>query len=280
MKMKATALTGFLAFVEAIALLVASALLMRVLVDSFGVDRSAADRALFELKPPNWRQAAIVMGGLMIIRWGLLLAAAEGLSRARGYSIARPIPEGPAWPLIRSIPLALGVGAMLNLPSVLTRYYHFNVHPLGATPPIWPVMNHWPWTGDFWLFMAATSFVLVPLVEEAFFRGYFLGRLHRLFSPRIAIVLSGFFFAAMHGQYLRPDGFALFNSAMVFIGGVALAWLVVRTRSILPAVVEHAYVNVPHAFWWMPVDVAAAAIGLVVVAMSLKYPPSPGTSPS
>jgi len=251
-------------------LLVGSALIARFVLSGLGLDRAAADHALLDQVPPQWAAAALAMAVMMIVRWSVALGAAELISRRRNYSIVHPVDVEGRWPIGRAMLLGVAVGMVLYLPSALTRYYHFEIAPVGQTPPLWPIIYTSSWTGGFWLFMAVSSFFLVPIVEEAFFRGYVLGRLHRLYTPRTAIIMSAILFAAVHGQYLKPDAFSLFNSAMVLVGGLALAWLVVKTRTLVPALLEHGYANTPHPLTWIGLDIAAATIGAVTIWILLR----------
>lgn len=268
-RLKQLALTGVF-LVELAAILVGSALIAGAIVDAAGFDRAAPDKALFGPAQPDWKSAALGLAIIMIVRWVIALGTAEFLSRQRGYSIARPVDQAHAWPLGRGVLLGLATGPMLVLPSAVTRYYHFSVAPLGETPPLWPIIYAAEWNADFWLFMAVASFALVPVVEELFFRGYALGQLSRRHSERTAMFASAIIFAAAHGQYLRWDLFSGFNSFMVFVGGLTLAWLVMKTRSLIPALVTHAYINVPHPISWVYVDVAAAIFGSVVLSQLLR----------
>jgi membrane protease YdiL (CAAX protease family) len=102
-----------------------------------------------------------------------------------------------------------------------------------------------------WLAWLCYQFLYVAVAEEVFFRGYIqanvtglLGQVRRL-SPaaqqRIAIVISALCFAAAHvivqGQI---------TSALVFLPGLVMAWLFVRTRSLLAPILFHGLANVSY----------------------------------
>ena len=76
---------------------------------------------------------------------------------------------------------------------------------------------------------------LLPAIgEELIFRGVVLNGLRKRFSPPVAVILSSCLFALMHGnlqQLLYP-----------FILGMVMAWIVVRTGSIVISMVVH-FVN-------------------------------------
>ncbi len=76
--------------------------------------------------------------------------------------------------------------------------------------------------------------VIPPLVEEFLFRGIVLGKL-RIFGDAFALFLSSALFAIMHGNIIQIP--------FAFIVGLALAFLTIKTNSLLPAIVVHFIVN-------------------------------------
>lgn len=76
--------------------------------------------------------------------------------------------------------------------------------------------------------------VLVPLIEEMFFRGYLLTRLDRG-GPMlriVAIAVSSALFAALHGRWIEAG-----------LAGVAFALVMLRRGRVTDAVVSHAVAN-------------------------------------
>ncbi|HEX9728363.1 MAG TPA: type II CAAX endopeptidase family protein [Gemmatimonadales bacterium] len=76
---------------------------------------------------------------------------------------------------------------------------------------------------------------LAPLAEEAFFRGWLLRRLSGRLSSGSAVVIAAVLFAMFHA--LTWEG------PLALPAGLLFGWLVVRTGSILPAIVGHAAVS-------------------------------------
>lgn len=273
-------LSRILALLEPLVLLVVSALWARYGLLALGIDPAAGDEALLRT-PPGWGDAAAVEAARMAVRWAPLLLLVWWLARRRGYSLLRPFPRTfERWTAARAAALGLAMGLILAPLSSLTRAWHFLVSPLGETPPVWPILFGAEWTAEFWLFMAVGSFLVVPLVEELFFRGYLLGNLARLWRPRAAILLSAALFALVHQQYAAADAFALYNLTMVFAGGLATAWLVWRTGTLLPAVVEHAYANLPRPLDWAPFEAAGAVLGVVMLWALLRSQRGAGAEPA
>ncbi len=102
-----------------------------------------------------------------------------------------------------------------------------------------------------WLAWLLYQFLYVATAEEVFFRGYvqanitrLLGQATRLSGPgqqRVAIVVSAACFALAHvaiqGQII---------SLLVFLPGLLLAWLFVRTRSLFAPILFHGLANVSY----------------------------------
>ncbi|MGD2121179.1 MAG: type II CAAX endopeptidase family protein, partial [Gemmatimonadota bacterium] len=79
--------------------------------------------------------------------------------------------------------------------------------------------------------------VTPAICEEVLFRGAFLSGIHRKMTPFRAIVLNGIVFGAFHVP--SATVYRLLPSASL---GMLLAWVVLRTRSIWPAMLMH-FVN-------------------------------------
>ncbi len=76
---------------------------------------------------------------------------------------------------------------------------------------------------------------IAPVIEEVAFRGWLLRRLERLLDERVAILVSAVLFAAVH--------FQLGGLPYRAVIGIALAALVIATRSLWPAVALHVVNN-------------------------------------
>ena len=180
--------------IEPVILLLVLGLLAREFFALVDGDPGAAAEALAQ-SPPNWAALAFLEGRSHLVKWGLLLLAAALLARARGFRLNRPLGRGasplPFWQLLL---FGLAIAIPLQLFSILPRWYHFTMAPLGDTPAIWNLIYGSEWTAGFWIFMAISSFAVVPVVEELFFRGYVLGSLGQRVPPFWAIVLSALIF--------------------------------------------------------------------------------------
>lgn len=90
--------------------------------------------------------------------------------------------------------------------------------------------------------MGFVILVLTPVGEEMLYRGIMYSALSDRFGHQKGILLSSLLFAFLHGSVLR--------FIPLFIMGLALALLTVRTKSIIPAIVTHSLVNLISVIVW------------------------------
>jgi membrane protease YdiL (CAAX protease family) len=114
---------------------------------------------------------------------------------------------------------------------------------MGLPIPARPLMTGF----DGWSTWLVYQFLYVAVAEEVFFRGYIQTNVMRCLGgahPRgqhVAILISAACFALAHvvvqGQMA---------SALTFLPGVILAWLLIRTRSLLAPILFHGLANVSY----------------------------------
>jgi membrane protease YdiL (CAAX protease family) len=105
------------------------------------------------------------------------------------------------------------------------------------------------------LFLKAV--LLYPLIEEVLYRGLILQLLRRYCPLWFAVFVSAALFGVTH------LGAGASNAAFAFAVGSVLAWLVIRTRSLLASIVCHATIN----FAWL--FLLAPAFGLLEKTLAL-----------
>lgn len=133
--------------------------------------------------------------------------------------------------------LGLGGGLGLSLLAALvvateSQGLHWSIrsnNPLVYAPklfshPAWPLAV-----------LVVAVVVMAPVAEEFLFRGLFLEALRRRWGGPWAVVLSGATFAAAH---FDPTLFLA-----LWLAGVGLGWLYVRTQSLVPSTIAHATFN-------------------------------------
>lgn len=123
-------------------------------------------------------------------------------------------------------PLAVGIG-VLHLPE--------SAGATAAAQQRWLGYLHHP--GALWL----KAVLVYPILEEIFYRGLLLQLLRRYCPLWLAITLPTVLFGLTH----LGHGYGNALNALL-LGGV-FAWLVVRTRSLLPSILCHAAIN----FSWL-----------------------------
>jgi membrane protease YdiL (CAAX protease family) len=134
--------------------------------------------------------------------------------------------------------------------------------PLGTPPSYWAIFEK-DWNFSFWIFMAVGSYLVIPVFEETFYRGYAQGRLAEELGFGGALFVAGLF-TASHLQYLIADAFNVWMLVSLFVLALAMAFSRQMTGSIVAAVVIHALMNVPIAY---PYDIAVLAVMLVAAAL-------------
>ena len=124
----------------------------------------------------------------------------------------------------------------LLLSIVFTVLYAATVESLGAEHFLPPPMERDFLGEGFSRGLNASVIVLwVPFAEEVFFRGFLLAALVTPLGPVRAAVLSSAIFALGH--------LMLSVTIPVFVMGLLLAWLYLRTRSVWPPIMAHAAQN-------------------------------------
>ena len=105
--------------------------------------------------------------------------------------------------------------------------------------------------------------VIVPVLEEIFYRGIVLQLLRRYCPLWLAVFVSAAFFGVTH------LGNSATNAAFAFVVGGGLAWLLVRTGSLFATIACHASIN----FGWLFLLAPAFGIMEKTVAHNPSLPP-------
>lgn len=194
---------------------------------------------------PDFLAAGAAIGVQFAAQYGamvvliIVLGWARGRTRLRHYAIASP-KQGWRHATQSGILAGLLVGLIPALVFVLQ-----DVAPIGQDTPLWAVLREAPWDWKFWLFMAAGSFVLPPLLEEFAWRGYVLGRLSEGFAPGAALTMTTLVFAMLHVQYLRADAAMALTLVGLILASLAFGFLTLRSGSLIPAIIAHVIINFP-----------------------------------
>ena len=172
----------------------------------------------------------VALGILALILMPCVLGLPNGRKSLRDY--CHDIRLLPMRPLGRNILLGLSLAALtlssILLASLLTGHFVID----------WSTVPALRWvkglTRGIW--------------EEVFFRGIILVLFMRLYKIRRAVILSAFLFAVVHLNPMALNPEIIVDAISIFFMGLLFAYLVVKTGSLLPAIVFH-YVHDIFVLW-------------------------------
>lgn len=123
---------------------------------------------------------------------------------------------------------AFALGAVAGLGWVLTSTQ--SDPDLAATLQTWPVVGRGVWVA----FRLVGTVLLIPVIEELFFRGYVLARLDgpQPWRRVLAVVVSSAAFAALHGRWVEAG-----------LAGVIFAVVMLRRGRVTDAILAHVTAN-------------------------------------
>ncbi len=148
-----------------------------------------------------------------------------GLPRS-GLSLAAAFPLRRFRPALLPAILLTALGLLLAIPWVM-RWL-----PL----PSRSLLEFFASLGrDGWIAVVLVIGIVAPFSEELLFRGLLLGALRRRYSTATAVLVSTALFVLIHGNYTQG------TAALVM--GLVNCWLVLRTGSLVPAMLFHATWN-------------------------------------
>jgi membrane protease YdiL (CAAX protease family) len=205
---------------------------------------------------------------LQYVGYFLLIIPINWLYRRRGPAAYGLTKARRSWPALLLAGVAtVAAATVIVWPAstllLVDSVYHLN---LGGTVPWRQALFDTSWRRwEFWLFTAVMSWALIPVVEELFFRGYCQRRLAEDWGDAPAIVGTSFLFTFTHGQYLT---LSLYNAAIIaslLVLAIAFGTVFAWTRSLYPAMIAHAVIDVPMTPAWQVVFLAVLLIGGILV---------------
>jgi membrane protease YdiL (CAAX protease family) len=156
----------------------------------------------------------------------------------RHYGVTRA--GNPVWKLVA---LGLLVFALVALPIKLL-WMTKRFIALGPEPAYWALLDN-PWTPSFWLFLAVSSVVVTPMLEELFYRGYCQTRLEEEFGGVGAIWIVALFMTLGHDQYHHLSLLSIGTIVGLIPLSLGIGHVYWRSRSLIPAIVLHGAANFP-----------------------------------
>jgi membrane protease YdiL (CAAX protease family) len=213
-----------------------SAILLFVVADATGNSKDLS-RLVARAVPPAW----VVVCGLVGL-WAGFFGAAVVASRTRGTGDLRADMRLRMKPWDLLIGPAVGIaGQLLLLPLLYLPLAPFVPHlSQRLSQPAKHLTGGFP--GADLAFIAFLTVVVVPIVEETFFRGLVLhgmlglfSRAGRVLGPVAACVLTGIVFGLAHFEALQLLGLSAF--------GIVLSAMAVKLKRIGPCILAHASFN-------------------------------------
>jgi membrane protease YdiL (CAAX protease family) len=186
--------------------------------------------------------APTVVGGLLGV-WTALLTAVVIAARTRSLSVGRLfVAPRTARGWLAAIGTGVGGGLALRIVSSIagSPLIHWVREESRTRAPI-DGIDVSGRTAVILAFLAIC--VGAPLLEELFFRGVLLPTLARRLPVKWAMVVQALIFATLHLSYGIGVATAAFTVLVIGVAGYGLAFIRVRTRSLVPSVVAHSTFN-------------------------------------
>jgi membrane protease YdiL (CAAX protease family) len=230
---------------EVLGVLLVGNLIARAISTAIGLANSKQQlNAITEGSQPDFLKMAWVTGGDLLIKYGLLFGLAFAIGwwhrkrKLKAYGLTRG-GFSTGYLILIGIVLFAMSGFLPKLFFIMNRYVF-----LGEGPRHWSVLAGQT-SLAFWVFMAVSSFALVPVVEELFARGYMQTRLTEDFGPGAAILIIAFIFAFSHSQYYKLEMMSIGMLVSIILGSIFMGYVFYKTRSLLPVIIAHAIGNIP-----------------------------------
>lgn len=201
---------------------------------------------------------------MFALQYGVLLLLALIFGLLRGRRSARSYALGKGRLSTAGIfKWGIALGLIAGAPGTLVLFLQ-DVAPIGQDTPIWAALRDAPRDMGFWTFLFVGSFGLVPLVEELTWRSYAIGRLTETLAPGAAILFTAVPFALLHVQYASTDPAMIATSVSVMTVSFAFAFATVRTGTVWPAIIAHAFTNFPADAWLGALQLVLGGIILIL----------------
>lgn len=88
------------------------------------------------------------------------------------------------------------------------------------------------------LYFLVFTFLIAPINEEIFFRGFLVSKISKWFGAAAGIIISAIIFSVLHLSYLSISEFAA-----AFFFGLIAGYVFSKTKSLYPSIVAHMLVN-------------------------------------
>jgi membrane protease YdiL (CAAX protease family) len=211
---------------------------------------------------PNYYTLALTSVGQLLFKWGIMFGLAYLIGRWHRdrrlgeYGVSKGSGSLGSY-------LALGIVAGLIVGFLSDFLVQVDIYINGSTDLV-ASADAGRGTIGFWVLAAASGFVLPPILEESWMRGYAQTRLAEDYGVGMSIWFSAFIFGFAHTHFIQPDLFNIGTLISIVISGVVLGYLFYITGSLIPPILAHAIINLFATGPEMPI-VLGGTILLVVI---------------
>lgn len=129
--------------------------------------------------------------------------------------------------------IAISIVLFEILAMLVLEHFNIGIPRFSRLGPLETIVSN-----NFFLFVIFVFFlgILVPIIEEIYFRGFVYGWLRKYFRPWVGILVSSAIFSLLH--FKSPV-----SMAAAFVYGIVLAYLYERDKTLVSPIVLHASIN-------------------------------------
>ena len=233
------------ALLEVLGLLIAGNFVSGKLLPLLGVKSlGALFQSMSTSSGPDFIALSLGWLKVILVQYACLLLPAFAIGwwrrRFRLFHYGVTTAGRPIWRLVGMGVILFALTAMpMKFLWIAKRFF-----ALGPQPAFWALLDN-NWTPSFWLFLAVSSFLVTPIFEELFYRGYCQTRLEEDFGGVGAIVIVALFMTLGHTQYQHANILSIGTIVCLIPIMLGFGYAYWRTRSLIPAIILHMMINLP-----------------------------------
>jgi membrane protease YdiL (CAAX protease family) len=212
---------------------------------------------------PNYYNLALISVGQLLFKWGIMFGLSYLIGRWHRnrrlgeYGVSKGNGSLGSY-------VALGIVAGLIVGFLSDFLVQADIYMKGSTDLVASAEAGRGTLGS-WVLAAASAFVLPPILEELWMRGYAQTRLAEDYGVGTAIWFTAFIFGLSHTHFIQPDLFNIGTLISIVISGVVLGYLFYITGSLIPPILAHAVINLFATGPEMPIVLGGTILLAVVL---------------
>lgn len=212
---------------------------------------------------PDYYSLALISAGQLLFKWGIMFGLAYLIGRWHRNRRLVEYGGSKGNGSLRSY-LALGIVAGLMLGFLSDFIVQVDIYFNGSTDLV-ATADAGRGTLGFWVLAAVSAFILPPILEELWMRGYAQTRLAEDYGSGTAIWFAAFIFAFAHTHFIQADLFNMGTLFSIVISGAVLGYLFHITGSLIPPILAHAVINLFASGPEMPFVLGGTILLLIVL---------------